>query len=112
MVNRREQGKEGEDIALQRYLDHGWNFVDANYTIRWWELDLIIENDEKIVFVEVKIINWIEDMHDYITRGKMGHVKRTIKRYLIDFPTKKEIQIDVVFVQQGEVLEVFENVTI
>lgn len=112
MVNRRKQGKEWEDIALQRYLDRGWHFVDANYTIRGGELDLIVENDEKIVFIEVKIINWIEDMHEYITRGKMGFVKRTVKWYLVDFPTEKDIQIDVVFVQQGEVLEVFENVTI
>ena len=97
---------------MQRYLDRGWRFVNANYTIRGGELDLIVENDEKIVFVEVKIINWIEDMHDYITRGKMGFIKRTVQHYLVQHPTEKEIQIDVVFIQHGEVLEVFENVTL
>lgn len=111
MINRREQGREGEETALQWYLDRGWTLVAQNYTIRWGELDLIVENDEKLVFVEVKIINRIEDMHDYITRGKMGHIKRTLQRYLIDFPSDKEIQIDVVFIQQGEILEVFKNVT-
>ncbi len=111
MVNRRIQWKGWENVALQRYLDRGWGFVKQNYTIRGWEIDLIVKNDEKIVFIEVKIINWIEDMHDYITRGKMWYVQRTVNRYLLKYPTDKEIQIDAVFVQHWKVLEVFENVT-
>ena len=64
-----------------------------------------------MIFIEVKILDWIDDLHDYITKQKLQYLKRAIKSYLVTRPTQKEIQLDVVFVQQGKVLEVFENVT-
>lgn len=111
-MNKRSQGNEGEEIALQAYLDDGYSLLDRNYTIRGGEIDLIVQNKDHLVFVEVKVVDSIEDLHNYITWAKLKHITKTIQRYLRTNPTDKTIQIDVVFVQQGSILEIYKNVTL
>ncbi len=111
-MNKRSQGKVGEEIALHSYLAEWMRLVERNYTIRGGEIDLIVENDQQMVFVEVKVVDSIEGLHDYISSLKLKRITKTMQRYLHANPTGKTIQIDVVFVQDGKVLEVYRNVTL
>ncbi len=111
-MNKRSQGKEGEEIALQAYLEEWYSLVERNFTIRGGEIDLIVENAEHLHFVEVKVVDSIDDLHNYITSAKLKHITKTIQRYLHTHPTTKTIQIDIVFVQQGSILEIYRNVTL
>ena len=86
--------------------------VERNFTIRGGEIDLIVENAEQLCFVEVKVVDSIDDLHNYITSAKLKHITKTIQRYLHTNPTDKTIQIDVVFVQDGKILETYKNVTL
>lgn len=73
---------------------------------------MIVENAEHLHFVEVKVVDSIDDLHNYITSAKLKHITKTIQRYLHTHPTTKTIQIDIVFVQQGSILEIYRNVTL
>jgi len=74
-------------------------------------LDLILENDELLTFVEVKVMDYMDDFFDYITLKKLGTIKKTIERYLLKHPTDKPYVLDIVFVKHNSIVEIYENVT-
>lgn len=47
-------GKNGEDRVAVFLIKNGWRIVKRNYQCRFGEIDIIAENDEYIIFVEVK----------------------------------------------------------
>jgi putative endonuclease len=51
---RRELGKEGEDLALNKLESLGYKCVERNYRCSLGELDLIARDGETLVFVEIK----------------------------------------------------------
>ena len=101
---------ESENIVAEYYSQKGFTIIQQNYTVQDWELDLIIEDSKKLIFVEVKTVDQIDDLFDYITPRKLSTVKRTIQTYLWKNPTQKDIRLDVVFVKNKQVFEVYENI--
>lgn len=85
--------------------------MERNYTIKGGELDLIFHKNNILTFVEVKVVDHIHDLQNYVTSKKLGHVKHTIEYYLSTHPTNKEHVLDIVFVRDNSILEVYENVT-
>lgn len=110
-MHSRQKWAYGEAIALQWYIDKWWELVSKNFTMRWGEIDLIVENADQRRYVEVKIIDSIVDVHGFVTPRKLLRVQKTLAYYSMKFPTKKMLQLDVVFVKWWVVYEVYENVT-
>ena len=55
MIKTTQQGKFGEAIALKYLQNRGYSLLHQNYYIRPGELDLIMQKNGIIVFVEVKL---------------------------------------------------------
>ncbi|NQT26340.1 YraN family protein [candidate division KSB1 bacterium] len=53
---RKQLGKRGEEIAAEFLQSKGYTIRDRNFQIREGELDLIVEVDDTLVFVEVKTV--------------------------------------------------------
>jgi putative endonuclease len=53
-VNRRIQGKAGEDLAAEFLERNGFKIIERNYRFQRGEIDLIAEEGNELVFVEVK----------------------------------------------------------
>lgn len=94
-------GDFGESKAAYYLLSKGYRIITKNYRYRrYGEIDLIAENREFIVFCEVK--TRIERDTDYglasesITSKKIKRLKRTAERYLLQFPTGKQVRFDVI----------------
>ena len=70
---------------------------------KWWEL----------VVIEVKTVNDIDELDNYITSKKIWFLQRTLESYLqnIDESWIEYIRMDVVFVKNGQILEIYEDVT-
>jgi putative endonuclease len=51
---RRDRGELGERIAAEHLEHRGYRIVDRNFRTRQGELDLVVANDETLVFCEVK----------------------------------------------------------
>lgn len=105
------KGNEGEDCVARYYQDHWYTLIGKKYTIHWWEIDLIFQKDNMLAFVEVKVVDHIHDLQDYVTPKKLWHVKRAIEYYLLNHPTEHEHVLDIVFVRDNSILEFYENVT-
>lgn len=108
---KKSAGNNGEDITAAYYQDKWYTLLEKNYTIVWWELDLIITKNNILTFVEVKVINHMDDLHNYVTQKKLGHIKHTIAYYLLNHPTQQEYTLDVVFVKNNSIFEIYENIT-
>jgi putative endonuclease len=53
-VSRRDLGRDGEDLARRHLEGAGYRLVEQNARSRFGEIDLIVERDGTIVFVEVR----------------------------------------------------------
>ena len=109
---RKKIGNQWESLVQQLYESHGYICKDKNFTIRWWEIDLVMENNLNIIFVESKVVNYIDNLHDYITTKKLSTLRHSIDTYLWKYPTKKIVRIDIVFVKDQKVIEIFKNIEI
>lgn len=49
-----EKGKRGEDFAAEYLIKQGYKILERNFHSRYGEIDIIAQNDDYIVFVEVK----------------------------------------------------------
>ena len=70
---------------------------------KWWEL----------VVIEVKTVNDIDELDNYITEKKIWFLQRTLESFLqnIDESRIEDIRMDVVFVKNNQILEIYEDVT-
>lgn len=108
---KKDKGDEGEALVAQYYQDHGYTLIETKYTIKWWEIDLIFQKNTILTFVEVKVVDHIDDLQDYVTQKKLWYVKRAITYYLYTHPNDKEYILDVVFVKNNSIIEIYNNVT-
>lgn len=93
------------------YEEQGFEILETNYTIVGWEIDVIAQKNGMIVFVEVKVVDNIDDIMWYIKPQKLKFLERTIEDYMYKKNLNFDIRLDVVFVKNNMIYEVFENVT-
>ena len=53
-TRKRITGNRGEDIAQKFLKKHGYKILERNYVANSYEIDIIAENRDTLVFVEVK----------------------------------------------------------
>ncbi|HRX63932.1 MAG TPA: YraN family protein [Candidatus Absconditabacterales bacterium] len=111
MKNKREIGQEGEELVLGYYEEKGYEILDTNYTIPGGEIDIVAQKDGELVFVEVKVVDHIDDLMGYIKPQKLMFLERSIQDYMYKKNLDFDIRIDVAFVKDNDILDVFENVT-
>ncbi len=107
----KQKGYQWEELARSRYETKGYTLLKRNFTIRWGEIDLIVENEKEVVFVEVKVVDGIEDWCSYLSPRKIQALERSIEAYCASQVIEKEIRLDTVFIQYGKVVEVYENIS-
>ena len=107
----KSKGCNWEQIALERYLQRGYTLLEKNFTIPWWEIDLILTKWEIIIFVEVKVVDGISERDNYLSPKKIQALERSIENYRYIKGIEKEIRLDLVFIQNNSVVEVYENIS-
>ena len=97
-------GNIGEDAAVKFLQENGYVIKDRNIHLSHNELDIVAEDDNFIVFVEVKTRSYKNDecVSDYGTPGtavdkkKRGDTVKASRAYLSKHRTKKQPRIDVI----------------
>ena len=89
-----------EVIAIKYLQKNLYSILDSNFKFgRFWEIDLIAQKDDLVVFIEVKYRNnsiyWIPE--ESITPNKLRKCKKTVEYYVLknklDF---EKIRFDVI----------------
>ena len=96
-------GRLGEDAAISYYQKQGYHLTGRNLHFSHQELDLVMENDVSLVFVEVKTrkqtygeVSPFGRPARAVGREKQRNTIRAAEAYLRAHPTAKQPRIDVV----------------
>ena len=109
-------GRVGEDAVIRRYADMGYTVVDRNVHMSHNELDLILQNETHLVFVEVKTRHAVVGVRTKygrpaaaVTKAKRARTVAAAKSYLRRHPTKLQPRIDVAEVYVTRARDAFGN---
>lgn len=90
LFSRSDVGRLGEDIALQFFLERGFSVVDRNWRCRRGEIDLVLQKEEKLHFVEVKArFSPVQHSLEAISSKKRIHLERAVDAWLEAHPVYK-----------------------
>ena len=94
-------GKMGEDAALEFLESRGMRLVERNWRWNHKEIDLIVESDEAMHFVEVKSLRAPALRKPYEAVGglKQYHVARAAEHFIFERHIRKEARLDVVSIE-------------
>jgi putative endonuclease len=97
MNNTKKTGSKGEAFALDYLLSQGFVFRGRNYHSRYGEIDIILEKNEYIVFVEVKTRKPSAACRgvEAVSKNKKLRIIKTAVVYLLNNPSKKQPRFDV-----------------
>jgi len=100
MSDTKELGNQGEDFASSFLLKKGYKIVNRNWKMGANEIDIIAENDDFIVFIEVKTRsdNYLEHPYTAVTTSKQKTIIRIADHYLRRYNIDKECRFDIISV--------------
>ena len=77
-------GMRGQNLAEEHLQDLGYSIIDRNFSTKFGEIDLIVQDDKVLVFVEVKTKIGADfgSPEDMFTKRKYERVKRMATLYL------------------------------
>ncbi len=104
MAESHSLGQKGEDLAADYLKKAGYKIRHRNWVYGKKELDIIAENNEFIVFVEVKTrnVNFSLSPASAVTAEKQRSVIYAADAYVRIFNTGKENRFDIITVVSGE----------
>lgn len=109
-MDKRELGNKGEAFAAEHYKKLGFTVTARNYSCRGGEIDIIAENEEYIVFVEVKTRseNSLYEPSEAVDFRKQKRLTIAATRYLTELESEKQPQFDVfeVYIKDGRIFKV------
>lgn len=100
MAEHNELGKKGEEAAVRLLKSKHYRILEQNWTFRGYEIDIIAEDNEFIVFVEVKTRTSRQwgNPEDFIGKNRMRRMIRAANHYLIGKAVDKPARFDIVSV--------------
>ena len=94
MDTTREIGNKGEDAACEWLLKNGFTVLERNFTIRGGELDIIAQENDYLVFVEVKTrkSGSMVSGAEAVDRKKQTCIVKAAAQYIYTHPEQAELQ--------------------
>lgn len=98
MAQHNELGKRGEEEAVEYLKSKGYKIVCRNWRFYGYEIDIVAENEEFIVFVEVKTrtsVQWGNPV-GFVDRSRMCRMLDAADHYLIEMDVDKPARFDII----------------
>lgn len=102
MNNTRQTGRQGENAACDWLTKNGYTIIKRNFTVPHGEIDIIAEDEQYIIFVEVKYRSSPKHIAKYgrpvlaVNNAKRQHILYAAKSYISKYRPTKKPRIDVV----------------
>lgn len=98
MLNTREEGKIGEELAIAHLRKAGYEIVQNNWHLHHLEIDIVARHQGELVFVEVKLRHSDEfgDPESFVTRSKQKLLVRAANYYIEQQEIEAECRFDVI----------------
>lgn len=105
-MNEKMKGAIGEYKAVCFLKGNGYQIVKRNYHTDMGEIDIIVQENDKLIFVEVK--RWrnmgIENLEYAINRTKRKRIIESSKQYLYENPRYADFHLryDVILIAEND----------
>ncbi len=100
MAKHLDTGKHGEEIAVAHLQSLGFEILETNWRHRRWEVDIIAQEANILVFVEVKTrsYDYFGKPEEFVTQAKQRHLATAAAAYMELHGHEWAIRFDVVAV--------------
>ncbi len=97
-------GEKGEELALDYLLNKGYELKYKNWRYGKDEVDIIMEIDDFIVFVEVKTRStaFFGQPYEFVGRAKQKFMLRAANAYVDKYQENKEIRFDIISIVSNQ----------
>jgi putative endonuclease len=108
MIDKMKTGVKGERLAADFLKGKGFRIVCRNYRFRHAEIDLIVQRDDWLIFVEVKTrsSNSFGEPEEAVDRRKSLKIFEAAEEYIYSTDWRGHIRFDIVSVTLGDVPEI------
>jgi putative endonuclease len=108
MSEKIKTGSKGENLAAEFLKGKGFKIVARNYRFKHAEIDLIIQRDDWLIFVEVKTrsSNSFGEPEEFVTEFKARKIFEAAEAYIFKTDWQGHVRFDVVSVMLGQNSEV------
>jgi putative endonuclease len=99
-------GDEAETRALDYLLSKGYSLIEKNYRYKRNEVDLVVEKNKTLIFVEVKFrkSNHFGFPEDFVDLKKMERLQEAAENLIFNLDWKENIRFDIIAItNNGEV---------
>jgi putative endonuclease len=110
MINKTERGKQGEAKAEKFLTDKGYTVIARNYRYKRSEIDLIVQKENWLVFVEVKLrtSKAFGFPEESVNAAKRKKILEGAAQYLHETNWTGKVRYDIVAIHNNEI-EHFED---
>ncbi len=103
MAQSHNLGKKGETIACEFLKSLGFKIIARNYRWQKIEVDIIAQNQDYIIFVEVKTrTRRIEQAMQFIPMSKQNRMVRLADAYIQANEIDKEVRFDLIIIDVND----------
>ncbi len=108
MTDKIKTGSNGENLAAEFLIKKGFRIVARNYRWKRAEIDLIIQRDDWLIFVEVKTrsSNAFGEPESFVDDFKGRRIYDAAEEYIYSTDWHGHIRFDIVSVKLGLVAEI------
>jgi len=116
MARHNETGKLGEELAAKFLTDKGYLILERNYRFGRAEVDIIVQKDKTLIFVEVKTRknNRFGFPEEFVDKKKQKLMRSAAEEYSYSTQWNGELRFDVIAITNAEtdkaLIEHFEDV--
>jgi putative endonuclease len=100
MAKHNESGKLGEKLAKEYLINHGYNILHTNWRTARYEVDIIAQKDDILVFCEVKCrsSNLFGEPESFVTKQKQRSIIKSASVYIQQYSWHGETRFDIISV--------------
>ncbi len=108
MMDKMETGSIGENLAAEFLVGKGFRVVARNFRWKRSEIDLIVQRDDWLIFVEVKTrhSNSYGEPESFVTDYQRHLIYEAAEEYIFSTDWRGHVRFDVVAVKPGPVPEI------
>lgn len=103
MSDKTEIGRLGENLAAKFLQDKGFTVAERNFRFGKAEIDLIVQRDEWLLFIEVKTRSSVAygQPEEFLTPQQVNRIFDAAEEYIYRIDWQGHVRFDVVSIQLG-----------